>query len=111
LDDIVNAQAVAEARKPKAADITDDAMLAAIRQAIVDKNTAEREHPNPWFAHFGLPPSVWTTASRWEIGTVLGEEWPEKVVLAKLRSMTRRGLVDGCPCGCRGDFGIIERTA
>ena len=106
----MNSQAVAEARKPQAKDITDESMLAAIRQAIVDKNAKEREHPNPWFSHFAPPPSVWTTASRWEIGTTLGD-WPEKVVLAKLRSMTRRKLVDGCPCGCRGDFSIIEGTA
>ncbi len=29
---------------------------------------------------------------------------PEKVVLAKLASLVRRKLIDGCACGCRGDF-------
>jgi hypothetical protein len=29
---------------------------------------------------------------------------PHKVVLAKLRSMVKRKLLDGCDCGCRGDF-------
>lgn len=29
---------------------------------------------------------------------------PEKVVLAKMRAMVKRGLVSGCACGCRGDF-------
>lgn len=31
---------------------------------------------------------------------------PEKLVLAKMRTLIRRGLVDGCDCGCRGDFEI-----
>ena len=29
---------------------------------------------------------------------------PPKVALAKMRSLIRRGLVEGCGCGCRGDF-------
>lgn len=29
---------------------------------------------------------------------------PWKVVLAKFRRVRDRGLVDGCDCGCRGDF-------
>jgi hypothetical protein len=31
-------------------------------------------------------------------------DFPQKVILAKLRKMVRRGIVDGCTCGCRGDF-------
>ena len=42
--------------------------------------------------------------SRWDINDFLGEEWPERVVLAKLRSLVNRGLLIGCTCGCRGDF-------
>jgi hypothetical protein len=29
-----------------------------------------------------------------------------EVALAKMRALIRRGLVDGCRCGCRGDFEI-----
>ena len=29
---------------------------------------------------------------------------PPKVVLAKLRALIRRGLIDGCACGCGGEF-------
>jgi hypothetical protein len=29
---------------------------------------------------------------------------PTKVIRAKARRLIRRGLLDGCPCGCRGDF-------
>jgi len=27
-----------------------------------------------------------------------------KLLLAKMSKLIRRGLVDGCACGCRGDF-------
>lgn len=30
--------------------------------------------------------------------------FPDKVVLAKLRSMVKRGLLSGCACGCSGNF-------
>jgi hypothetical protein len=33
---------------------------------------------------------------------------PEKVALAKMRSLIKRGLVAGCACGCRGDFEITD---
>lgn len=35
---------------------------------------------------------------------------PPKVLLAKLASMIRRGLIDGCDCGCRGDFRMREKV-
>lgn len=44
---------------------------------------------------------------RWTFGEYWIEHFsafPPKVVMAKLRSMIRRGLMDGCACGCRGDF-------
>ncbi len=36
-------------------------------------------------------------------------ETPEKLGLAKMRQMIRRRVVDGCPCGCRGDFVITAK--
>lgn len=36
-------------------------------------------------------------------------EWAnEKLALAKMRSLIKRGLVDGCACGCRGNFELAE---
>lgn len=29
---------------------------------------------------------------------------PLKLILEKMRSLIRRGLVEGCACGCRGEF-------
>jgi hypothetical protein len=34
---------------------------------------------------------------------------PEKVLLAKMRSLVRRELVEGCGCGCRGDWKITGK--
>lgn len=36
---------------------------------------------------------------------------PEKLALAKMSSLIRRGLVTGCDCGCRGDFEITQKGA
>ncbi|MFH2045132.1 MAG: hypothetical protein ABIK92_08285 [Pseudomonadota bacterium] len=32
-----------------------------------------------------------------------------KLQVAKMKSLIRRGLVDGCDCGCRGDFEITRK--
>jgi hypothetical protein len=34
---------------------------------------------------------------------------PEKLALAKMGMLMRRGLVDGCTCGCRGDFELTDK--
>lgn len=33
-------------------------------------------------------------------------EIPNKLLLAKMKKLIRQNLVDGCACGCRGDFEI-----
>lgn len=35
--------------------------------------------------------------------------FPERVLLAKLAAMKRRDLIDGCECGCRGDWVILDK--
>jgi len=32
-----------------------------------------------------------------------------KTLIAKMKNLIRRGLVDGCDCGCRGDFEITRK--
>lgn len=59
-------------------------------------------------------PGVWHTwccASRPEddVATAMPEEIPWNLVLAKMRMLKLRKLVDGCTCGCRGDFVITEK--
>ena len=34
---------------------------------------------------------------------------PWKVVLAKFRRVNGRGLVNGCDCGCRGDWYLTDK--
>ncbi|ESY89033.1 hypothetical protein X739_00615 [Mesorhizobium sp. LNHC220B00] len=35
-----------------------------------------------------------------------GFDLPDKLVIAKMAGLIRRKLLDGCPCGCRGDYEI-----
>lgn len=52
--------------------------------------------------------SRWSrSSSRWHFEEAIPDV-PRKVLLAKLASMIRRGIIDGCTCGCRGDFQIKE---
>ena len=32
--------------------------------------------------------------------------YPVPVIEAKARKLIRRGLMDGCTCGCRGDYSV-----
>lgn len=50
------------------------------------------------------------SATIWEIQERLAHV-PPKVVRAKLRSMVRRKVIEGCTCGCRGDFVALEYGA
>lgn len=68
----------------KASDITDAELLAAVRSVRGLR---------------GVP--HWS--SLWDVQGAL-PQWHKKVVLAKLRSAIRRGILRGCTCGCRGDF-------
>jgi Mn-dependent DtxR family transcriptional regulator len=38
----------------------------------------------------------------WDVSDHLGVD--QKLMLAKAERLIERGLMDGCPCGCRGDF-------
>lgn len=85
-------------------DISDEAFVAAVIQAA-----AIRGHKH---------------ATRWDVAQVLGGTpenineprlavldvpgVPEKLVLAKASKMIRRGRLDGCACGCRGDFAPVN---
>lgn len=88
----------------KASDITDSAFIDAVLFCC-----AEREM---------------SVATRWDVTAVLAGHpedvgggprdypgMPWKVVLAKARSLIRRGLIDGCDCGCRGDFKVKPPSA
>lgn len=66
-----------------------------------------------------------STLGRWgtcfEYGNGSGELYPNsvqhampaatgpKLARAKMAMLIKRGLVDGCSCGCRGDYEITEK--
>lgn len=41
--------------------------------------------------------------------TIFGDSIPVKVIHAKYKSLVKRKLIGGCPCGCRGDFEITDK--
>jgi hypothetical protein len=51
-------------------------------------------------------------SAAWAVGWHVCERlpgFPEKVVQAKLARQLKRGLMTGCPCGCRGDWELTAR--
>lgn len=64
---------------------------------------AKRGYPHP----VDTDPPV----SRWQVEETFAQSHaaPVKVTFAKLRRLTKRGLLAGCTCGCRGDFTLTER--
>lgn len=78
----------------QAKDIPDDAIIAVL---------ARLERDGKWP---GVP-------RRWVMVWELYEAFPDvppKVVVAKMRALIRRGIADGCTCGCRGDFELVQPT-
>lgn len=43
------------------------------------------------------------------VRNAMPEGTPDKVAIAKMRALIKRGLVDGCCCGCRGDYQITTK--
>lgn len=80
----------------KAADIPDAAML----RVIASPNKGHRE------GRFGPGMPNWWM--RWDLDEAF-PGFPSKIVLAKARQLMKRGLIDGCDCGCRGDFEITDK--
>lgn len=70
----------------QAKDIPDEGFLAAVK-AITDRK------------------GMW--ANRSEVAEELPGV-PEKVILAKAKRLIERGRMEGCWCGCRGDWEIVN---
>lgn len=90
----------------QAKDIPDKAMIEAVRACV----EARCNYPMDAGWHGGRPGwgyTEGTARSHWANRSDIARlfpDMPEKVVLAKLRTLIKRGLIDGCACGCRGDF-------
>lgn len=61
----------------------------------------------------GLPEGVWATwGDGYSMPTVqdaMPPGTPPKVQRAKMAALIKMKLVEGCPCGCRGDFRIVKK--
>lgn len=72
--------------------------------ACVDWVSWQPDPPVPWASRGS---AGWTVfphwALRWNL-VCLMPMFPEEVIHAKARQLLKRGLLDGCGCGCRGDF-------
>lgn len=63
-----------------------------------------------WYGHFnGKHDSFYKDGVTPDVYNSMPKSTPEKVALAKMRSLYKRGLVGGCDCGCRGDFEITDK--
>ena len=51
----------------------------------------------------------WIFGDDRDVHLAMPKDTPEKLVLAKMKTLMKRGLVEGCDCGCRGDFEITEK--
>lgn len=103
----------------KAADITDEAFVDAIHTV---ETLRPRAMVSRWDVGYvlggqrGYVEAVGAVEAADDRGTPTGPPAvyppmpepviPEKIVLAKARKLIRRGVIDGCACGCRGDFEI-----
>lgn len=80
----------------QAKDIPDDLFVQAVAECSL-------RQAREWLAA-----SAW--CNRYDVTEWLSERMgvavPEKVVLAKARAVIKKGRMDGCPCGCRGDFDL-----
>jgi hypothetical protein len=96
----------------KASDIDTDVLLALIREC----NEARCDYSGLQAGWHGGRPGYgedqekeprphW--ANRFDLSNKLGV--PDNVLLAKCRRLIRNGQLEGCACGCRGDF-IVPGT-
>lgn len=82
----------------KASDIPDVRLLSVLNSRhhtyVDDPNRDEMHGPDGW--HF-----TWCLEEHLV-------EFPSKAIIAKCRALIRRGLMEGCCCGCRGDFELTD---
>jgi hypothetical protein len=98
----------------QAKDISTERFLFAVRAAdVYEHNSVLRWDVQAVLAGFGhmvnqYGPPEGVTAEAWTAEKAEMERvMPWKVVVAKASSLIRQGILDGCDCGCRGDWRIM----
>lgn len=58
--------------------------------------------------HGGIGCVWWESEHNPSVRNAMPPNIPDRLALAKMRNLIDKGLIDGCPCGCRGDFEITD---
>ncbi|UTC28146.1 hypothetical protein GURKE_01150 [Brevundimonas phage vB_BpoS-Gurke] len=58
-----------------------------------------------WCWSDSVDPTFWDHS----VAPLFPEDTPDKLIRAKMAGLIRRGVIDGCPCGCRGDYEITDQ--
>lgn len=87
----------------KASDINDEEFLEIIRRY----NDGEMPDKLLEWPGTNIEPYM-VTGPRWAFVWDLAEYFnvSEKIIRAKAAKLIKRGRMDGCTCGCRGDFEV-----
>jgi hypothetical protein len=75
---------------------------------IPDKPILEFLANKPYKVH-GYEWSTWFIGWENSINQAMPGVTNEKLIQAKMINLVNRGLVDGCICGCRGDYKITDK--
>lgn len=89
---------MSEPLRPQSAKEVPERLLLSVIECLGLLTPSKPERPYRW--------TFW-----WDIQDSLkanGVEAPEKVLRAKLAKLVKRGILDGCTCGCRGDFWVKD---
>lgn len=86
----------------KTADITARAFLTAVVDVLILRGSYSASRWDVASMLAGHPENVGTPAACQDY-----PQMPAKLVLSKARNLIRKKLLDGCGCGCRGDFAPI----
>lgn len=94
----------------KASDVPTDRLLDVIRACndatcTIGEITGYYHGGRPGYAEGDYDPPIGHACKIGDIVAAL-PEFPEKVLAAKLRRLVAQGVIDGCTCGCRGDFEV-----
>lgn len=87
-------------------DIPDLPILDLVRKCS-DQEVSIGDYQPIWATQFGPDGDNWDGYAN-SVRLAMPPGVPDRLVLAKMEGLIRRGLVQGCTCGCRGDFEITD---
>lgn len=51
----------------------------------------------------------WFSGDERDVVNAMPRGTPEKLRFTKMKNLIHKGLIDGCPCGCRGDYELSTK--